>query len=169
MVKGPKSFEDLPTYDGVIHNTYKEACMARGLLESDDEWDICLTEASSFQTGYQLRQLFVTILLYNSLTDPLSLFNRYRQHLSGDCRHRLQTHFQIASPTDQQIISLALEDIRVLLEQGNKTLSDFNLPEPCMRFDDLNQLPHIIAEEMNYDISKLRSKYEQGYQQANTD
>src|SRR6266480_3800277 len=144
-------------------------CMARGLLESDDEWDICLTEASSFQTGDQLRRLFVTILRYNSLTDPLGLFNRYRQHLSDDCRHRLETRFQIASPTDQQIISLALEDIRVLLEQGNKALSDFNLPEPSMRFDELNQLPWIITEEMNYNISELRSKYEQGYLQANID
>src|SRR5438552_4181875 len=143
--------------------------MARGLLESDDEWDICLTEASSFQTGHQLRQLFVTILLYNSPTDPLGLFNRYRQHLSDDCRHHLQTHFQIPSPTDQEIISLALEDIRVLLEQGNKTLSDFNLPEPSMRFDELNQVPRIIAEEMNYDICELRFKYEQGYLQANMD
>src|SRR5204863_1710589 len=117
-VKGPKSFEHLQTYDGIIYSTYKGACIARELLESDDEWDICLTEASSFQTGDQLRRLFVTILLYNSPTDPLSLFNRYRQHLSDDCRHRLETRFQIASPTDQQIISLALEDIRVLLEQG---------------------------------------------------
>ena len=168
-LKGPKSFEDLRTYDGIIHSTYKQACMARGLLESDDEWDICLTEASSFQTGHQLRQLFVTILLYNSPTDPLGLFNRYRQHLSDDCRHHLQTHFQIPSPTDQEIISLALEDIRVLLEQGNKTLSDFNLPEPSMRFDELNQVPRIIAEEMNYDICELRFKYEQGYLQANMD
>ena len=106
----------------LLYCTYKQACMARGLLESDDE--CCLTEASSFQTGHQLRQLFTTILLYNSPTDPLNLFNRHRQHLSDDCRYRLRTHFHIASPTDQQIISAALEDIRLLLEQGNKTLSD---------------------------------------------
>ena len=55
------------------------------------------------------------------------------------------------------------------MEQGNKTLSDFNLPEPSMRFDELNQLPRIIAEEMNYNISELRFKYEQGYLQANMD
>src|SRR5216117_2319841 len=97
-VRGPKSFEDLRTYDGIIYSTYKQACTARGLLESDDEWDICLTEASSFQTGHQLRQLFTTILLYNSPTDPLNLFHRHRQHLSDDCRYRLRTCFHIASP-----------------------------------------------------------------------
>ena len=36
-VRGPKSFEDLRTYHGTVYSTYKEACMARGLLESDDE------------------------------------------------------------------------------------------------------------------------------------
>ena len=28
VVKGPESFEDLRTYNGILYNTYKEACMA---------------------------------------------------------------------------------------------------------------------------------------------
>ena len=43
---------------------------------------MCLNEASTFQTGHQLRQLFATILLYNVPTDTISLFNRYREYLS---------------------------------------------------------------------------------------
>src|SRR4030095_6936198 len=168
-VKCPKSFRDLRTYNDVIFTTYKEACTARGLLDSDDEWDICLGEASSFQTGHQLRQLFVTILLYNDPSDALGLFNRFQEQLSDDCRYRLQTYFHLMSPTDEQIISLALQDIEVLLEQSNKCLSDFNLPEPMVRFDDLNDVPRIIAEESNYNVSELRMKYEQGYLQANKD
>ena len=168
-VKGPKSFKDLRTYNGVVYSTYKEACAARGLLESDDEWDMCLTEASSFQTGHQLRQLFTTILLYNNPTDPLGLFNRFSPPLSDDCRYRLQTHFHVTSPTDQQITSLALQDIQVLLEQNNKSLADFNLPEREIQFDDSNAIPRVIAEEMEYDISELQSRFETGYLQTNVD
>ncbi|TMC16317.1 MAG: hypothetical protein E6J34_20245 [Chloroflexi bacterium] len=168
-VRGPKSFKDLRTYNGIVYSTYKEACTVRGLLESDDEWDICLTEASSFQTGHQFRQLFATILLYNNLTDPLALFNRFSSQLSDDCRHRLQTRFDVLSPTDQQIIDLALQDIRILLQQGNKSLADFNLPDSNIRFDQLDAIPMIIAEEMNYDISELRSRFQRDYEQANED
>jgi PIF1-like helicase/Helitron helicase-like domain at N-terminus len=169
-VKGPKSFDDLRTYDGRIYSTYKEACMARGLLESDDEWDICLTEASTFQTGHQLRQLFSTILLYNNPSDPLALFDRFSPHLSDDCRYRLQTHFHIAAPTDRQIIDLALQDIQVLLEQGHKSLADFNLPEPTVGFNDhINTIPRIIMEEMNYDVLELQSRFDRDYSRANVD
>ena len=88
-VSYPKSFKDLWTYDGIVYPTFKQACIVRGLLESDNEWDICLTEASSFQTGCQFHQLFTMILLYNNPTDPLSLFNRHIHHLSDDCQHHL--------------------------------------------------------------------------------
>lgn len=79
-----------------------------------------------------------------------------------DCGH-------VLALADQQIISLALEDIRVLLEQGNKCLSDFNLPEPDFRFDNPDGTHRIIAEEMNYDVSDLQSRFERGYLQANSD
>jgi hypothetical protein len=50
-VPSPTSFEDLQTYQGILNPTFQDACLARGLLESDDEWDLCLTEASFIQTG----------------------------------------------------------------------------------------------------------------------
>ncbi|PIA36722.1 hypothetical protein AQUCO_03300139v1, partial [Aquilegia coerulea] len=45
VVKGPSSFESLYSVDGIEHKTYREACIARGLLEDDNEWDKCLEEA----------------------------------------------------------------------------------------------------------------------------
>ena len=38
VVRGPTSFESLRTVDGVIYETFKVACIARGLLEDDEEW-----------------------------------------------------------------------------------------------------------------------------------
>ena len=40
VVVGARNFEDLKKVDGVMHDTYKQACFARGLIEDDDEWDV---------------------------------------------------------------------------------------------------------------------------------
>ena len=103
IVKGPTSFEDLRTYNGIVHQTFKSACIARGLLDSDEQWDRSLTEAELWQGGYQLRQLFVCILLHCYPTDTLQLWLNHAQHLSDDCRHQLQTIYQIADPSEEQV------------------------------------------------------------------
>src|SRR6267142_4730654 len=69
-VPGATSFENLRTFEGTLHLTFKDACIARGLLEDDSEWRQCLREARHMATGYQLRHLFVTILRDCTPTDP---------------------------------------------------------------------------------------------------
>ena len=53
IVRGATSFEDLRTVNNVLHDTFKSACVARGLLEDDEEWIQCLREAAIMNTGYQ--------------------------------------------------------------------------------------------------------------------
>ncbi len=36
-MKGALSFEDLATFDGVIYSSFREACMAHGVLEDNME------------------------------------------------------------------------------------------------------------------------------------
>ena len=50
--------------------TFKEACMARGLLEDDHKWRICLEEAIAMQPGMTCRQLLVVILLTDEVAEP---------------------------------------------------------------------------------------------------
>lgn len=50
-VPGVVSWEDLRTTNrgtaqAVVHPTFKAACIARGLLEDDNEWHVCLSEAA---------------------------------------------------------------------------------------------------------------------------
>ena len=42
-VKGPTSFFNLRTFEGIEYDT---SCVARGLYESDEKWQKCLREAS---------------------------------------------------------------------------------------------------------------------------
>ena len=44
-VKGATSYEDLRTYNNIVYGTFQEACIARGLLEDDQEWDRALSDA----------------------------------------------------------------------------------------------------------------------------
>ena len=52
-VKGATSFEDLCRVDGGNPlPTFHQACLARGLLEDDNEWRQCLQEAAHMASGH---------------------------------------------------------------------------------------------------------------------
>jgi hypothetical protein len=50
--------------NGQVYDTFKEAWRARGLLEDDIEWLLCLQEAAHMRTGKGLHNLFTIILLH---------------------------------------------------------------------------------------------------------
>ena len=54
-----------------LHASYKAACIDRGLLMGDEEWDRFLTEAATFTTLSLFRQLFATVLIECNPQDPL--------------------------------------------------------------------------------------------------
>src|SRR6266404_4821023 len=91
-VKGATSFEDLRFFQGTQHTSFREACILRGLLEDDNEWDQCLQEASHMQTGRQLCHLFVTILKDCLPADPRALWDTFWHHICDDLRHQLRVH-----------------------------------------------------------------------------
>ncbi|KAL8099436.1 hypothetical protein AgCh_031899 [Apium graveolens] len=43
-IKGATSFKDLRTVNGIVYNTYKEACDALGLLKDDKQWDVAMLD-----------------------------------------------------------------------------------------------------------------------------
>ena len=64
------SFENLRTVNEILYPSFKEACIALGLLQNDEEWNQCLREAGQIQTGIQLRKLFAILLLFCEITRP---------------------------------------------------------------------------------------------------
>jgi hypothetical protein len=62
-VQSPKSFEDIKIVEGVEYSTYREAAVAYGLLNADQEWNNTLTDGATFQMQFQLRALFVAIVI----------------------------------------------------------------------------------------------------------
>jgi hypothetical protein len=81
-VPGPTCWDDLRTVNGQVLTTYKEACVARGLIDDDREWDTCLAEAVSFGTPQCLRHLFATILMFGPPADPGALWRKHANSLT---------------------------------------------------------------------------------------
>ena len=83
-VKGPTCFDDLKYFDGVVHNTFRDACAARGLLDDDAEYILAIKEASLWAPGSGLRRFFVSMLLCSCLSDPLHVWLNSKTILSED-------------------------------------------------------------------------------------
>ena len=72
-VTGCTSFQDIRTLaDGTVCESFKEAARRLGLSEDDTKLDQCLAEAAVSVMPPQMRQLFVTILLFSVPTGSLS-------------------------------------------------------------------------------------------------
>jgi hypothetical protein len=89
-----------------VHPTFKAACLARGLLQDDAEWDQCLSEAIGVQLPRSLRQLFASLLIFNNVTNPGRLWNRHKGALTEDFLHQArQVNGQKASTKEVYIAS----------------------------------------------------------------
>nr|GEU29273.1 DNA helicase [Tanacetum cinerariifolium] len=62
--------------DNKIYPTNKAACQALGLLGGDEEWVTAIQEASLFATSSELRKLFVSILIFCNVSDPMKLWEK---------------------------------------------------------------------------------------------
>ena len=60
-VKGAQSFEDLKSYKEITYDTYADAAKARNLVNTDEEWEKCLSEACRNQFSIALCNLFSLI------------------------------------------------------------------------------------------------------------
>lgn len=84
LVKGPTCYDDLYTVGDTKHDTFQAACLARGLLDGDKEWQDAMIEASQFSSPRCLRRLFVLILIFCQVSDRQKLWNNTWQCMSED-------------------------------------------------------------------------------------
>ncbi|KAF7334120.1 ATP-dependent DNA helicase [Mycena venus] len=156
MVKGPRSHEDLYHYQGVRCDTYRQVCLARGILQDDGEWRRCLDEAAEMQTGTRLRHLFVTILLFCNPSEPRALWEEFRVYICDDLAHRLR-RMGFEDPTDDDTFDYGLFLLQKLLSESGRSLKDFEMPDPQRDWTSAIDNP-LIAEQLAYNQAEERER-----------
>ncbi|XP_074361953.1 uncharacterized protein LOC141702153 [Apium graveolens] len=169
FVKGSTSFECIRTVDGVTYPTFKAACYALGLLDDDKEWIDCLSEAAVWATGNELRNLFVTILVFCQVSNVPELWKTHSEILSEDMLHlqRKRFHAPNLHLTKEQTESYALAEIESLMQKLGRSLRDIDgmsQPDTSLTQDLANRL---LNEELDYDRAALKILHEKSLNALN--
>ncbi|XP_019190593.1 PREDICTED: uncharacterized protein LOC109185050 [Ipomoea nil] len=162
IVRGPKSFKDIRTVNGVEYLTFRDACYAHGLLDDDKEYIDAINETSYWSTAHSLRKLFVVLLTSSSIIRPENVWNQVWQHLSEDAQHyqRRILKQQDLVLTDEEKKNFALLELENLLGQQNKSLKDYPLmPIPSTDNSRLFQ-NRLLFEELCYNSEQLKKDSE---------
>ena len=134
VVRGPQSFDDLKRVDNHLCDTFHDACLRRGLLEDDGEWELCLRDAAEIQTGSS--HLFTTLLLFCSPTQPNVLWKNFRDKICDDLRHNLYT-LGCSNINENDIYDYGLHLIDDILRDSGHALSDFpSMPQSVINWSD---------------------------------
>ena len=102
-VPGPTSYEALRTVNGVLCNTFKEACLERGFIADDREPQLTLKEAKETITNAsQFSALFAQVLVFQDPARPHVLYEEFKDELVADYLYaaRQAAHNDLLAPTE---------------------------------------------------------------------
>ncbi|XP_062202425.1 uncharacterized protein LOC133904848 isoform X1 [Phragmites australis] len=156
IVKGAKSYEDIRAYEGIVYSTFKEACAARGLLGDDTEWLSAFNEAVTWGSSTQLRQLFVTMLLFCDVKDEFLLFENVWFYLGDDMKRQLKQTLRnpnFVLPLSE-LKDMILDEISILLNKHGVSIKDYNLPSKSEKASPF-LTNRLIDDEMSYNLPEL--------------
>ena len=162
-VKGPKDFQCVRTFEGEVYDTFKDAAIARGLLQNDGESFDCLAEASIYAMPNQLRSLFVSVLVYCEPSNVSALWDSFKHDLIED--HLQESSQEVAE-------ALCLRDMQSMLLGFGKKLQDFQ-GLPPLHIELLPSSSRIASEERfrrNFSadlLDRLNNDQREAFEQLN--
>ncbi|RID75775.1 hypothetical protein BRARA_B02803 [Brassica rapa] len=150
-VRGPTSYEDIRTVDGVLYHTYEDACYALGLMDDDKEFIEAIKDASDCSSATYSRKLFARMLVSKSLSQPHVVCEATWEYLTDDIlyKKRRETGRPDMNLTIAQIKNIALTEIENHLLSNGRSLKKWpHMPKP-ENFGDYNG-NRLIDDELNY-------------------
>ena len=155
VTRDAKSFTDLQSYESIHYPTFQATCRARGLLDDDGEWNLCLREAAEVQTGASLHRLFTTMLIFCHLSAPKALWDEFQDAICDDLFVR------VPNPTIPRVHDFGLFLLNRLLYESGYSLEDF--PKMPLCHDNWNQITdnYLITEQLTYDVDTELKSFEE--------
>ena len=151
-VPGARSYEDLRTVNGVLHSTFKEAALASGFIQDDNEYDQCLEEAVRSAMPSQLRVLFAYIICYCEVSNALELWNKYKGHLIED--------FLRNGHSENLAIALAYQEIGMIVSDCGFNIENLIPPPTAQPLEAMDEVID-IAECQKRASSKITTLNQQ--------
>ncbi|XP_028085778.1 uncharacterized protein LOC114286752 [Camellia sinensis] len=126
-VRGAESFEHIRIVNGVVHITFKSACIALGLLDDDNEWHEALAEASNWASATKLRHMYCTMIMFSDITNPVELWERHWKSFTDDIQYRIIRDMRDSDLylDDEDLKNLGLLEIEHILNRNGRSLKDF--------------------------------------------
>ena len=140
-VPGARSYEDLRTVNGELRPTFHSAAVSLGLLEDDAELDKAMDEAFDIKFGEQLREFFVSLLMYCRPADPPKFWRDHKAQLSEDW---IRQHGQ------ENAENLVLMWLQMRLAENELDLASFNMPTSILTEPVVSKDLAVIEAELNY-------------------
>ncbi|XP_048435427.1 uncharacterized protein LOC125475105 [Pyrus x bretschneideri] len=158
--EGSFGFDHLRIVDGILQPTFRAACTSLGLLGDDREWNNATLEAVVTASSSQLRQLFVTLVLFCDVADPSTLFQKHWKTMCDDILKNMINVFDLqdVSKYQDELRNSLLYKLEKLFVAASSSLSKHHLPQ-------LNNLmmdrlaSKSLREELDYDVDKLKHKH----------
>ena len=164
--RAKESHDDMLRVQSDICETYKEVCEKLGLLQDDGEWFAVLEEDGPVRTCRALRGLFVIILIWSAPSNPRALFNRFWSNWADD--YMREAEQKSVHLDENQKRTMVLLDLKHRLQEFQKELIDFQLPEPTE--EELAAVTVLtegrsieIREELDFNVSQLANEAEEAY------
>ena len=140
-----------------MFDTFKKACMTRGLLKDDHEWRICLEKAVAMQPGIACCQLLAVILLTDKVAEPHLLWDQFKTGLCDDVKHKLYhiNYYQADQKIpEDDVYNYGLWDLnRILVEMG-RSLADFP-PMSLSQQQWAHRIPNPLLQAEQYNIDEM--------------
>jgi len=86
--KGCTNYQSIKTVNIITYKTYQEACYAVGLLTDDKKFIDAIKKSSCIVFAHQLRTLFVTLLMMNTMAKPDEVWRSTWKLLSDDILYK---------------------------------------------------------------------------------
>ena len=144
-VPGPRSFQELRTCDGVVHNTFKEACVSRGYIVNDDYYRSCLADAATLSVPSALRLLFVHLVYHCVPVDTQGLYSEFEEHLLHDWTMRCHSSSEAADVV-HTLLRKYFRNLGSTPEHFGLQLGGFEDPSECP------QLAQLMPQEEQFEV-----------------